>query len=126
MLSVITSSPGDLQPVFNAMLENGARLCEAQFGNLLLREGEALRISAMYNMTPQFTERFQREPVFFPGPLAPVSRAITSKEFVHVVDLTQDAAYKERDPPVVSVVDEGGARSMIVVPMLKEGEAIGA
>jgi GAF domain-containing protein/HAMP domain-containing protein len=126
VLSVISSSPGDLQPVFNAMLENGARLCEAQFGNLLLREGEALRISAMYNMTPEFTERFQREPVFLPGPLAPVSRAITSKEFVHVVDLTQDAAYKQRDPPVVSVVDEGGARSMIVVPMLKEGEAIGA
>ena len=126
VLSVISSSPGDLQPVFNAMLENGARLCEAQFGNLLLREGEALRVGAMYNMAAQFTERFQREPVFRPGPLAPVSRAITSKGFVHVVDLTQDAAYKHGDPPVVSVVDEGGARSMIVVPMLKEGEAIGA
>ena len=126
VLSVISSSPGDLQPVFNAMLENGARLCEAQFGNLLLREGEMLRISAMYNMTPEFTERFQREPVFRPGPLAPITRALTNKEFVHVVDLRQDAAYKERDPPVVSVVDEGGARSMIVVPMLKEGEAIGA
>ena len=126
VLSVISSSPGDLQPVFNAMLENGARLCEAQFGNLLLREGEMLRISAMYNMTPEFTERFQREPVFRPGALAPITRALTNKEFVHVVDLRQDAAYKERDPPVVSVVDEGGARSMIVVPMLKEGEAIGA
>ena len=126
VLSVISSSPGDLQPVFNAMLENGARLCEAQFGNLLLREGEMLRISAMYNMTPEFTERFQREPVFRPGALAPMTRALTDKEFVHVVDLRQDAAYKERDPPVVSVVDEGGARSMIVVPMLKEGEAIGA
>ena len=66
VLSVISSSPGDLQPVFNAMLENGARLCEAQFGNLLLREGEMLRISAMYNMTPEFTEAFSVNRSFAP------------------------------------------------------------
>jgi GAF domain-containing protein len=126
VLSVISSSPGDLKPVFDAMLGNAARLCEAQFGNLLLCEGEAFRVGAMHNMPPLFAERFRREPVFHAGPLAPVSRATATGEFVHIVDLTEDAAYKQSDPPVVAVVDAGGARSMIVVPMLKEGEAIGA
>jgi GAF domain-containing protein/CheY-like chemotaxis protein len=126
VLQVISSSPGDLQPVFDAMLANAARLCEAQFGNLLLREGDALRVGAMYNMAPAFVERFRHQPVFRASPLAPVSRATATREFVHVVDLTEDAAYKQHDPPVVAVVDEGGARSMLVVPMLKEGVAIGA
>ncbi len=126
VLSVISSSPGDLKPVFDAMLANAARLCEAQFGNLLLCEGDAFRVGAMHNMSPDFAERFRREPVFHASPLAPVSRATASKEFVHIVDLTEDAAYKQRDPPVAAVVDEGGARSMLVVPMLKEGKAIGA
>jgi signal transduction histidine kinase/DNA-binding response OmpR family regulator len=126
VLSVISSSPGDLKPVFDAMLANAARLCEAQFGNLLLCEGDAYRFGAMHNMSPDFAERFQREPLFRAGPLAPVSRATATRKFVHIVDLTEDAAYKQGDPPVVAVVDAGGARSMIVVPMLKEGEAIGA
>ncbi len=126
VLRVISSSPGDLEPVFHAMLGNAARLCEAQFGNLLLCEGDAFRVGAMHNMPPHFAELFRREPVFRAGPLAPVSRATATKEFVHIVDLTEDAAYKQGDPPVVAVVDVGGARSMIVVPMLKEGEAIGA
>jgi GAF domain-containing protein len=126
VLSVISSSPGDLKPVFDAMLGNAARLCEAQFGNLLLCEGETFRVGAMHNMSPDFAERFRREPVFHASPLAPVSRATATGKFVHIVDLTEDAAYKQGDPPVVAVVDAGGARSMIVVPMLKEGEAIGA
>ena len=126
VLSVISSSPGDLKPVFDAMLGNAARLCEAQFGNLILHEDGAFRITAMYNMAPGFAEQFQREPVFYPGPSAPVSRAVATRDFVHVVDLALDRAYAERDPPVVSVVELGGARSMLVVPMVKEGEAVGA
>jgi len=126
VLSVISSSPGDLKPVFDAMLGNAARLCEAQFGNLLLYEGEAIRIGTMYNMPAVFAERFEREPVFRAGPLAPASRAAATKDFVHVVDLRDDPAYKQGDPPVVSLVDGGGARSLLLVPMLKEGEAIGA
>ncbi len=126
VLSVISSSPGDLKPVFDAMLGNAARLCEAQFGNLILYEDGVFRITAMHNMTPAFAEQWQRDPVFRPGPLAPVSRAIATGDFVHIVDLTRDQAYVERDPPVVSVVELGGARSILVVPMLKEGETLGA
>jgi GAF domain-containing protein/CheY-like chemotaxis protein len=126
VLRVISSSPGDLTPVFDAMLANAARLCRAQFGNLLLYEGEAFRVGAQHNMPAAFAESFRRGTVFRPGPLAPVSRAATTRDFVNIADVTQDAAYKAGDPPVVAVADLGGARSMLVVPMLKEGQAIGA
>jgi GAF domain-containing protein len=126
VLGVISSSPGDLKPVFAAMLKNAARLCEAQFGNLLLCEDEAFRVGAMYNMDPVFAERFQRNPLFCASPLAPVSRATRTGESVHIANLIEDAAYREGDSPIVSLVDVGRARSLLVVPMLKEGKAIGA
>jgi GAF domain-containing protein len=126
VLRVISSSPGDLTPVFDTLLGNAARLCEAQFGNLLLYEGDAVRVGANYNMPSGFKEQFRPGAVFQPGPTAPVSRAAASKSFVHIVDLKLEDAYKERDPPVVAVVELGGARSMLVVPMLKERKAIGA
>jgi GAF domain-containing protein/anti-sigma regulatory factor (Ser/Thr protein kinase) len=126
VLGVISSSPGELQPVFQSMLENATRLCGANFGILSLHEGGVVRIGAMHNMPPTFAERFRRDPVVHAGPLAPISRVVATKDVVHIVDLTQDAAYKERDPPVVAMVEAGGVRSILVVPMLKEGELIGA
>jgi len=126
VLGVISSSPGELQPVFQSMLENATRLCGANFGILSLCEGDAFRVGAMHNMPAVFAERFQREPVIHAGPLAPISRLVASKDVVHVIDLTEDPAYKQRDPPVVSLVELGRVRSILVVPMLKEGELIGA
>ncbi len=125
VLKVISSSPGDLKPVFNAMLENAARLCEAQFGNLLLCEGDGFRFAATHNVPPIYAELSQREPIIHPTPLAPLSRAAATREFVHVVDLTEQPAYKQRDPPVTALVDVGGARTLLIVPMLKEGAVIG-
>ena len=124
VLSVISSSPAELQPVFQSLLENATRLCGANFGALTLCEGDAFRIGATHNMPPVFGERWRRE--LRPGPLAPLSRAAAGKNVVHIVDLSQDAAYKEGDPPVVSLVDQGGVRGILVVPMLKEGELLGA
>jgi two-component system, NtrC family, sensor kinase len=126
VLKVISSSPGDLRPVFASMLQNATRLCGANFGILTLREGDAFRIAEMHNMPTALTERWQREPIIRPGPYAPLSRAATSKDVVHIVDLTQDTAYKQRDPPVVFLVHEGEVRSILIVPMLKEGVLIGA
>jgi GAF domain len=120
VLRVISSSPGDLQPVFASMLQNATRLCGANFGILTLREGDAFRIAEMHNMPTALTERWQREPIIRPGPNAPLSRAATSLDVVHIVDVIQDTAYKERDPPVVFLADEGEVRSLLVVPMLKE------
>ena len=126
VLQIIGKSPGDLEPVFATMLENAGRLCEAQFGILSLYEGGIVRIAALHNMPPIFAERFQRDPIVHAGPLAPISRLIATKEIVHIVDLAQDASYRERDPPIVSLVDNGRVRSILVVPMLKEDELIGA
>ena len=126
VLSVISSSPGELGPVFRSMLENATRLCGANFGVFLLMEGNAFRVSATHNMPAEFADRWQREPLFYPTKAAPVARSVASKDVVHVLDLTQDPAYLERDPPLVSLVDAGGARTLLNVPMLKEGEPIGA
>ena len=126
VLRVISNSPGDLKPVFASMLQHATRLCGANFGILTVCEGDAFRIAEMHNMPSALTERWLREPIIRPGPLAPLSRAAASKDVVHIVDLTQDAAYKERDPPVVFLVDEGDVRGILIVPMLKEGLLIGA
>ena len=126
VLKVISSSPGDLQPVFDAMLGNAVRLCDAQFGILSLYEGGPIRIGAMHDMPLVFAERFQREPIVNAGPLAPISRLVATKDIVHVVDLTKDPAYEQRDPPVVALAEIGGVRSLLAVPMLKDRELVGA
>jgi GAF domain-containing protein/HAMP domain-containing protein len=125
VLGVISSSPGDLKPVFDAMLSNAARLCEAQFGNLLLHEDGAFRFTATY-APAVFAERWQREPVFRPSPLAPVARAVASRDVVHVANVKEDPAYLQGDPPITSLVDDGGARTILCVPMIKDAEVIGA
>ncbi|HUZ31749.1 MAG TPA: GAF domain-containing protein, partial [Xanthobacteraceae bacterium] len=126
VLRVISSSPGELQPVFQSMLENATRLCAATFGVLTLADGDGFQIAALENMPANFTDRYQVGYAFQPGPRTPLSRATAAKDAVQIPDLTQDAAYKERDPPIVALVEEGAVRSILVVPMLKERELIGA
>ena len=126
VLRVISSSPGDLLPVFQTMLENATHLCGANFGVLTLADGEGFRIAAMDKMPANFAGRFQIGHTFQPGPKAPLTRAAAAKDAVQISDLAQDTAYKERDPVVVGLVEEGAVRSILVVPMLKERELIGA
>ena len=126
VLRVISSSPGELKPVFETALENATRLCEASFGVLVLHEGDAFRVSAMHNVPPAFGELRQRDPTFRPGPLNPVSRAAATKQLVHIANLADDIAYKERDPAAVLFVELAGTRTLLVVPMLKEAELVGA
>ncbi len=126
VLKVISSSPAALEPVFRAMLENATRLCGANFGVLVLREGDAFRVGATHNVPPAFAELRQREPVFRPGPLNPVARVAATKELLHISNLAEDAAYKEHDPAAVIFVELAGTRSLLVLPMLKENEISGA
>ena len=126
MLSVISSSPAALEPVFRAMLENATRLCGANFGVLVLREGDAFRVGATHNAPPAFAELRQREPVFRPGPLNPVARVAATKQLLHIPNLAEDAAYKEHDPAAVIFVELAGTRSLLILPMLKENEIAGA
>jgi GAF domain-containing protein len=126
VLKVISSSRGNLGPVFRAMLENAARICEAKFGTLVLAQGNGkFRVAAMHNAPPAWAEKRTREPVFSPGPTNNVVRAAQSKKVQHVPDLLQDRSYVEREPAAVALAEIGGARTLVVVPMVKNDEAIG-
>jgi signal transduction histidine kinase len=125
VLSVISSSPGELQPVFQAMLENATRICEAKFGTLQLRENGAFRVAAMHNPPPAYADARRRNPLIYPSAHNALGRVIATKQFVHITDYTQELAYKQRDPLAVSIVELAGARTLVIVPMLKEGELIG-
>jgi len=128
VLRVISSSPGDLKPVFETMLANATRLCEAKFGNLFLREGDTFRAVAMHGAPSDYIELWRREPAVdirdIPG--TPLSRIAETKAVIHTADLRAEQAYIERSPRIVSLVEDAGARSLLGVPMLKEGELIGA
>src|SRR5262249_55151317 len=86
VLQVISSSPGELEPVFQTMLQNAARHCEAKFGTLYLCEGEALRIVAAYNVPPAFAEVRSRGP-FRPAPSGTLGQVIRTKQTAHLADL---------------------------------------
>jgi signal transduction histidine kinase len=124
VLHVISSSPGELEPVFQAMLENATRVCGSNFGTLYLREGEAFRAVSMHGATPDYLQARLGQLVH-PGPGTGLGRAVRTKQAVHIADVTTETAYRERDPMRVAAADLGGVRTMLNVPMLKEGEVVG-
>jgi signal transduction histidine kinase len=127
VLSVISSSPGDLEPVFATMLENAARICDASFGSIYRWDGGVLHVVATHNAPPAFAEVRRRSPDYRPSPQTAVGRMLATKTVVHVADLTAEASYfEQRVPEVVSSVEIGGTRTLLAVPMLKENELVGA
>src|SRR5262249_14211597 len=125
VLGVISRSPGELEPVFNAMLENAVRLCEAKFGVMWLCEGVGFRSVALHGPAAHVEER-RREPVICRGPELPPGRVARTRQIVHIADIRTEQAYIERSPTFVGLVDAGGARTFLGVPMLKDNELIGA
>src|SRR6516162_218748 len=123
VLRVISSSPGELEPVFQAMLENAVRICEAKFGHIYRWNGDVLTLAATHNTPPAF-EACRQAP-YRPGSRSPLGRVVTTKTIAHVVDLTVEETYKERDPGMVEAVELAGMRTYLGVPMLKENELIG-
>src|SRR5262245_55636253 len=126
VLQVISGSPGELEPVFQAMLANAVRICEAKFGNLLLYDGNAFRFAAMHGAPPAWDELRRRDPVIRVGPNNPLSRVTATKQLQHIADFRKEQAYVERDPPAVALAEVAGARTVVVVPMLKEDGLVGA
>jgi len=124
VLGVISSSPGELAPVFEAMLANAVGLCKAKFGNLFLYEGDGLRVVASHDLPPAFDEVRRRGPLH-PPPGSGLSEAIETRQTVHVADLAATQPYAERHPAVVEAVELGGIRTFVGVPMLKDNELIG-
>ena len=126
VLKVISTSPGDLQSVFDMLLGKAVSLCDASFGALLLHEDAgAYRVAALHNAPPAYVEVQQRRPVARVGPLTPHGRAGAAKQPLHIADLTEDIAYRARDPLTVWFVEATGARTLVVMPILKEDELIG-
>ncbi len=119
VLRVISSSPGELEPVFQAMLENATRICEAKFGTLFFREGDSFRRVATHNAPPNYAAFIANEPLVHRRLARSLDRLIETKQAVHVADM---AVYE----PEVPVTKFGKARTLVTVPMLKENELIGA
>src|SRR5258706_13055857 len=128
VLGVISRSPGELGPVFQTMLANATRLCEAKFANLFLYEKDSFRIAAQQNAPRAYAERWRRNPVLLvhANPLNPLARLAATRDIVDIVDLMTEQGYVERDPRFVALVQTSGARTHLLVPMLKDGELIGA
>src|ERR1700685_2156587 len=126
VLRVISSSPGELVPVFQAMLENATRICEAEFGNLFLYDGEAFRPVALHTAPPAYVEERQRDPLIRPTATSGLGRLIATKRVVHIADIRSDQASLDGIPSTVILADTAGARSYAAVPMLKDDELIGA
>jgi GAF domain-containing protein len=124
VLGVISSSPGELEPVFQAMLANAIRICEANFGVLFRFEDRRVRAAAMLGVPPAFAEFWQRGP-HRPGPQTPLGRVMETQQTIHIADITVDPAYLEGEPVLVAAVNLGGFRTVLTVPMLKENELIG-
>ena len=126
VLQVISGSPGDLEPVFAAMLESAVRTCGAKFGNIYRVEDGGLSNVATHNTPTAFAEALRSSPYFSPGPNNPVRRMMQTKTIVHVLDVAASEAYAEREPITVASVELGETRTLMIVPMLKDNELAGA
>ena len=119
VLQVISSSAGELKPVFETMLESAVRICGAKFGNLLLVEGDAFRHVALHGAPQAYLEERRREPVIRPRPGSDLDRIRSTKQIVHVADMQLGGA------ATAAIVELAGARTFLNVPMLKDNELIG-
>ncbi len=124
VLRVISASPGELEPVFQAMLENAVRLCEAKFAMLFLYEENQFRAVAKWNIPPAYGEFLEKNTILA-DPKVPLGRVAITKQPVQVEDVLLDQSYIEGFPGMVGVAEDGGARTLLQVPMLKENELVG-
>jgi signal transduction histidine kinase len=125
VLRVISSSPGELEPVFQAMLANAMHICEAKFGHLLLYDDEGFHGAYLHDVPPAYRALWERGPVK-PGSKTGLRRLIETKQVFQIADLAADPAYAERDPVRVATVELAGARTFLGVPMLKANQLVGA
>ncbi len=123
VLKVISSSPGELEPVFQAMLENATRICAATSGLLVRAENDGFRIAASLRQRADIEEMKHRTFKF--GPSTPIGRAVRTRQIVHVPNLSEDPAYLEREPLAVWAVEQAKVQTVLVVPMLKGEELVG-
>ena len=130
VLQVISSSTGELEPVFQAILASATRTCDAKFGLLYRIENGSARIISKLGIPPAFAEYLKRGPHRPPlnrvSPLTPIGRVIQSRQLVHLADYRTDQSYLDRDPITVAAIELGSIRTLLVVPMIKNDALMGA
>ena len=127
VLWVVSASPGDMKPVFEAMLANALRICEAKFGHLLLYDGELYHAAHLHDVPPSYREFWERNGPIRPGPNTALARLARTKQVAHIPDLKANSVYaNEREPLRVVTVDHAGARTLLAAPMVKDDQLIGA
>jgi signal transduction histidine kinase/putative methionine-R-sulfoxide reductase with GAF domain len=126
VLKVISSSPGDLKPVFESMLANATRICEAKFGMLWQTEGDGFRCTAFHNVPAELIQERERDQIMVPRPDVPMGWLARTKQLQHIADIRTESSYTSGFAPFVALADLGGARTLVLVPMLKEDHLIGA
>jgi two-component system, NtrC family, sensor kinase len=128
VLQVISSSPGELEPVFQTMLENATRICEAKFGILFLSTGDGFHTAAMHNAPPALVEARRREPLFQPPPTSALGQMVANKRPTQIADMLAEQGYFDpkpgySQPQIARLAD---ARTVVAVPLLKDNELVGA
>src|SRR5262249_11642051 len=136
VLRAISSSAGELEPVFHAMLANATRLCEASYGAMWLREGDSFRNAAFHGALPAaYIELWRSARVSLTAPLSsarrrrpilPMGRVARSRKPLQIADLRKDQTYLDRHPLTVTAVEFAGIHTLALVPMLKADELVGA
>src|SRR5258705_12752143 len=124
VLQVISSAPGDLDPVFQSLLENATRVCGAKFGTMHLLEGDTATRVALYNVPPAYADELAMR-TFRPHPESPLGQVIRTKQVVQIADVRTNSAYLEGSPAAVALSDLGGARTLVTVPMLRDARLVG-
>ena len=123
VLTVISSSPGTLEPVFSTMLAKATELCGASYGTLWLHEGGGFRTAAIYgDLPPAWIEQWRSGAIYRPGLDRPMARATEERQPIQVADMRADPSYLQGDPLPVAGVEIAGIRTLLLVPMFKETE----
>jgi GAF domain-containing protein/nitrogen-specific signal transduction histidine kinase len=128
VLGVINANPGNLPPVFEAMLERAMRLCSSAFGSFFIYEGDESKVfrAAVHRGVPQaYAEFRERVPLAGRMPTAPAGRLVATKRTVHVRDMKEEEVYKAGSPSGRVITDAGGARTFVLIPLLKDETLIG-
>ncbi|HEY7229548.1 MAG TPA: GAF domain-containing protein, partial [Pseudolabrys sp.] len=125
VLKVISSTPGELEPVFQAILENATHICSANFGNLWLCNQDGFQVAASHGIPAAYRERLQPNDLVHPGPELPIARAASTRQAVHIPDLRADPSYLAGEPVALDGVQLGKIRTLLVVPMLRDQQVVG-
>src|SRR6516162_2013044 len=122
VLHIISSSPGELELVFQTLLRNAVRLCGAEFGLLNLKEGDGFRNKALFNVPSTYSEP---PGIFRPHPGSGQGELLRTKQRVQIADLRDTSAYREGNPRAVALANLAGVRTILFMPLLKHYELIG-